>query len=149
MTRSEFDAQILAMKSEGAKKIAAMKEAVDGIDMQIAQVEQSIETARLQMKTLVVQKKAINTRIYVMKRELKAKRDEFINAHLDSQTSNLAEASEQNILYELKRRGWKGVISKDTEDGNVREFDLEKRWDEQEDVEVIDAEEFNHAPLAC
>lgn len=149
MTRSEFDAQILAMKSEGAKKIAAMKEAVDGIDMQIAQVEQSIETARLHMKTLVVQKKAINTRIGVMKREMKAKRDEFIKAHLDSQTSNLAEASEQNILYELKRRGWKGVISKDTEDGDVREFDLEKRWDEQEDVEVIDAEEFNHAPLAC
>lgn len=149
MTRSEFDAQVLAMKQEGAKRIAAMKEAVERIDMEIATVNETIERARLHVKTLTVQKKALNTRIDVMKREFKAKRDAFVKEHLDSTTSNLADAPDSNIFYELKRRGWKGVISRDIEDGGVREFDLEKKWEEQEDVEVIDSEEFNHAPLAC
>lgn len=131
MTRSEFDAQVLAMKQEGAKRIAAMKEAVDGIDMQIATVNETIERARLYIKTLTVQKKALNTRIDVMKREFKEKRDAFVKEHLDSTTSNLAEANTLNIVYELRRRGFGGIIQ-NGENGEA--YDLDKHdWKQDED----------------
>jgi hypothetical protein len=60
--------------------------------------------------------------------EWNSKINAFIKENEQSTTSNLAEANTINIIYELRRRGFKGVVMQLSEDGaNVLEsFDLDK-----------------------
>jgi len=54
----------------------------------------------------------------------------FIKENEPSTTSNLAEATIENILYELRRRSFSGIIT-DTETG--RDFDINKaEWKREE-----------------
>ena len=60
--------------------------------------------------------------------EWNAKINAFIKENEQSTTSNLAEANTLNIIYELRRRGFKGIVMLQSEDGaNVLEsYDLDK-----------------------
>ena len=60
--------------------------------------------------------------------EWNAKINAFIKENEQSTTSNLAEANTLNIIYELRRRGFKGVVKQLSEDGAIvlGEYDLDK-----------------------
>jgi hypothetical protein len=60
--------------------------------------------------------------------EWNAKINAFIKENEQSTTSNLAEANTLNIIYELRRRGFKGVVMLTSEDGAtvLESYDLEK-----------------------
>ena len=54
----------------------------------------------------------------------------FIKEHEPSTTSNLAEATTLNIVYELRRRGFDGVIQRLGEEPNDYEsYDLQKQFE--------------------
>ena len=59
----------------------------------------------------------------------------FTKEHLGQQTSNLAEADTLNIIYELRRRGYHGIIHKLAEDGTtvIEEYDIQKKdWKDKD-----------------
>ena len=61
--------------------------------------------------------------------EWNAKVNAFIKEHEPSTTSNLAEATTLNIVYELRRRGFDGIVSKvDDETGDCESYDLQKQF---------------------
>ena len=64
-----------------------------------------------------------------------AKVNEFIRENEPFTTSNLADAETVNIVYELRRRGWQGIITKVDENGElVGRFDLQKQFEPEEEV---------------
>ena len=69
--------------------------------------------------------------------EWNAKINAFIKENEQSTTSNLAEASTLNIIYELRRRGYKGCVIQSSEDGKIvlESYDLDKQDWKQEDEE--------------
>lgn len=127
MTRSEFDQQIRELKnkkgnaireiaglqSEIKEEIAAKHRQVNDIYKEIAKLNQSLQGYH--QKRLAVEKEW-NTKISA-----------FIRENEPSTTSNLAEATTTNIIYELRRRGFGGIVSK-VEDGtgDCESYDLDK-----------------------
>lgn len=60
-------------------------------------------------------------------RELKNKKGNAIRENEPSTTSNLAEATTTNIIYELRRRGFSGVVNKPKDESLEMEvYDLDK-----------------------
>ena len=68
--------------------------------------------------------------------EWNAKVNAFIKEHEPSTTSNLAEATTLNIVYELRRRGFDGIISRDVED-EIERYDLQKQFGNGEASESV------------
>ena len=66
--------------------------------------------------------------------EWNAKINAFIKENEQSTTSNLAEANTINIIYELRRRGFKGCVIQPSEDGKIvlASYDLDKNdWNRE------------------
>ena len=133
MTRSEFDQQIRELKnkkgnaireiaglqSEIKEEIAAKHRQINDIYKEIAKLNQSLQGYH--QKRLAVEKEW-NTKI-----------NAFIRENEPSTTSNLAEATTTNIIYELRRRGFGGIVSKvEDETGDCESYDLDKTdWNKE------------------
>ena len=134
MTRSEFDQQIRELKnkkgnaireiaglqSEIKEEIAAKHRQVNDIYKEIAKLNQSLQGYH--QKRLAVEKEW-NTKISA-----------FIRENEPSTTSNLAEATTTNIIYELRRRGFAGIVSKDADElSDSESYDIQKMdWKREE-----------------
>lgn len=128
MTRSEFDQQIRELKSKrnaAAREIAALQ---SEIKEEIAAKNRTIQELGKEIQKLKQSLQGYHLRRIALDNEWNTKINAFIKENEQSTTSNLAEANTLNIIYELRRRGFKGVVMQQSEDGAtvLESYDLDK-----------------------
>jgi seryl-tRNA synthetase len=127
MTRTEFDQQIRELKSKrnaAAREVAALQ---SEIKEEIAAKNRTIQEFTKEIQKLKQSLQGYHQRRIALDNEWNAKINAFIKENEPSTTSNLAEASTLNIIYELRRRGYMGIVQKDGTDESESElYDLTK-----------------------
>lgn len=127
MTRTEFDQQIRELKSKrnaAAREVAALQ---SEIKEEIAAKNRMIQELGKEIQKLKQSLQGYHQRRIALDNEWNAKINAFIKENEPSTTSNLAEASTLNIIYELRRRGYMGIVQKDGSDESESElYDLTK-----------------------
>ena len=129
MTRSEFDQQVRELnnkRGDAIREIAALqseiKEEIDSKHRQIDEIRKDISKLNQSLQGYHQRRIALET-------EWNAKVNAFIKENEPSTTSNLAEATTLNIVYELRRRGFDGMIQRLGEEPNDYEsYDLQKQF---------------------
>ena len=105
--------EIAALQSEIKEEIASKYRQIDEIHKEAAKLRQSLA--------------GYHQRRIALENEWNAKVNAFIRENEPSTTSNLAEANTLNIVYELRRRGFSGVVNKPKDDSLEMEvYDLDK-----------------------
>ena len=108
--------EIAALQSEIKEEIAAKNRQIGEIRKDISKLQASLQ--------------GYHQRRIALETEWNAKVNAFIKEHEPSTTSNLAEATTLNIVYELRRRGFDGVIQRLGEEPNDYEsYDLQKQFE--------------------
>ena len=108
--------EIAALQSEIKEEIAAKHRQIGEIQKEISKLQASLQ--------------GYHQRRIALETEWNAKVNAFIKEHEPSTTSNLAEATTLNIVYELRRRGFDGVIQRLGEEPNDYEsYDLQKQFE--------------------
>ena len=130
MTRTEFDNQVRAMKAmrdEALRYVRnlqqELKEKIAAKNRIIYEMGADVKNMKYQLHLLGVEHERINN-------EWGGKIRAFIEEYESHTTSNLAEAQTLNIMYELRRRGFSGMISKpcpEAENG-LEAYDLNKTF---------------------
>ena len=130
MTRTEFDNQVRAMKAmrdEALRYVRnlqqELKEKIAAKNRIIYEMGADVKNMKYQLHLLGVEHERINN-------EWGGKIRAFIEEYESHTTSNLAEAETLNIMYELRRRGFSGMISKpcpEAENG-LEAYDLNKTF---------------------
>ena len=133
MTRTEFDQQIRELKSKrnaAAREVAALQ---SEIKEEIAAKNRTIQEFTREIQKLKQSLQGYHQRRIALDNEWNAKINAFIKENEQSTTSNLAEASTLNIIYELRRRGYMGIVQKDgTEESESECYDLSKEdWNRE------------------
>ena len=105
--------EIAALQSEIKEEIAAKHRQIDDIRKDISKLQASLQ--------------GYHQRRIALETEWNAKVNAFIKEHEPSTTSNLAEATTLNIVYELRRRGFDGIISRDVDD-DIERYNLQKQF---------------------
>jgi seryl-tRNA synthetase len=127
MTRKEFDQQIRELKSKrnaAAREVAALQ---SEIKEEIAAKNRTIQEFTKEIQKLKQSLQGYHQRRIALDNEWNAKINAFIKENEPSTTSNLAEASTLNIIYELRRRGYMGIVQKDgTDESGSELYDLTK-----------------------
>lgn len=135
MTQSEFELQLLDLKQKQAKEIGTIEKMQQQVKEELSAKKRTVfginqDCAKLRQELSLLHKRHL---------ELSAKWGGQITAftkeHLGQQTSNLAEADTLNIIYELRRRGYHGIIHKLAEDGTTvtEEYDIQKKdWKDKD-----------------
>jgi seryl-tRNA synthetase len=128
MTRSEFDQQIRELKNKRNAAIREVAALQSEIKEEIASKKRMIQEIGKEVQKLKQSLQGYYQRRIALDAEWNSKINAFIKENEQSTTSNLAEANTINIIYELRRRGFKGVVMQLSEDGaTVHEsYDLEK-----------------------
>ena len=114
--RGDAIREIVTLQSEIKEEIAAKHRLMNDIRKDISKLQASLQ--------------GYHQRRIALETEWNAKVNAFIREHEPSTTSNLAEATTLNIVYELRRRGFDGVISRLGEEPNDYEsYDLQKQFE--------------------
>jgi seryl-tRNA synthetase len=110
MTRTEFDNQVREMKAKRAEALRPvmdmqreLREKIAAKNRTIAEMGAEVKKMKHQLSLLSAQNTRIND-------EHNAKIKAFIDEYESHTTSNLAEAGILNIIYELRHRGFSGVV---------------------------------------
>ena len=128
MTRSEFDQQIRELKNKRNAAIREVAALQSEIKEEIAAKNRMIQELGKEIQKLKQSLQGYYQRRIALDAEWNSKINAFIKENEQSTTSNLAEANTLNIIYELRRRGFKGVVKQLSEDGAIvlGEYDLDK-----------------------
>ena len=130
MTRSEFDQQVRELKNKRGNAIREIATLQSEIKEEIAAKHRQIDDIRKDISKLQASLQGYHQRRIALETEWNAKVNAFIQEHEPSTTSNLAEATTLNIVYELRRRGFDGVIQRLGEEPNDYEsYDLQKQFE--------------------
>lgn len=130
MTRSEFDQQVRELKNKRGNAIREIATLQSEIKEEIAAKHRQIDDIRKEISKLQASLQGYHQRRIALETEWNAKVNAFIKEHEPSTTSNLAEATTLNIVYELRRRGFDGVIQRLGEEPNDYEsYDLQKQFE--------------------
>ena len=130
MTRSEFDYQVRELKNKKGDAIREIATLQSEIKEEIAAKHRQINDIRKDISKLQASLQGYHQRRIALETEWNAKVNAFIKENEPSTTSNLAEATTLNIVYELRRRGFDGVISRLGEEPNDYEsYDLQKQFE--------------------
>ena len=131
MTRSEFDQQIRELKNKKGNAIREIAAIQSELKEEIAAKHRQIGDIQREVSKLQASLQGYHQRRIALETEWNAKVNAFIKENEPSTTSNLAEATTLNIVYELRRRGFDGVITRceDSEDG-YESYDLQKQFGE-------------------
>ena len=114
--RGDAIREIATLQSEIKEEIAAKHRQINDIHKEISKLQASLQ--------------GYHQRCIALETEWNAKVNAFIKENEPSTTSNLAEATTLNIVYELRRRGFDGVISRLGEEPNDYEsYDLQKQFE--------------------
>ena len=129
MTRTEFDQQIRELKSKRNAAIREVANLQSEIKEEIASKNRTIQEFTKEVQKLKQSLQGYHQRRIALDNEWNTKINAFIKEFEPSTTSNLAEASTINIIYELRRRGYKGIVKHLSDDGALvlESFDLEKQ----------------------
>ena len=142
MTRIEFDSQIRELK-------AKMRNALSDVAIYQSEVKEEIAAKHRQISDIYKEISKLNASLqgYHQKRialqqEWTRKLNAFIRENQPNTTSNLAEAETSNIIYELRRRGFEGVVTlQDKETGELfASYDIQKQFGNQRQHEVSERE---------
>ena len=130
MTRSEFDQQVRELKNKKGNAIREIAALQSEIKEEIAAKHRQINDLYKEVSKLQASRQGYHQRRIALETEWNAKVNAFIKEHEPSTTSNLAEATTLNIVYELRRRGFDGVIQRLGEEPNDYEsYDLQKQFE--------------------
>ena len=127
MTRSEFDQQVRELKNKRGDAIREIATLQSEIKEEIAAKHRLMNDIRKDISKLQASLQGYHQRRIALETEWNAKVNAFIRENEPSTTSNLAEATTINIVYELRRRGFDGVISRDVVD-DIERYDLQKQF---------------------
>lgn len=133
MTRTEFDKQIRELKSKRNAAVSEIAALQSEIKKEIAAKNRTIQEFTREIQKLKQSLQGYHQRRIALDNEWNAKINAFINENEPSTTSNLAEASTLNIIYELRRRGYMGIVQKDgTAESESECYDLSKEdWNRE------------------
>ena len=130
MTRSEFDQQVRELKNKRGDAIREIATLQSEIKEEIAAKHRLMNDIRKDISKLQASLQVYHQRRIALETEWNAKVNAFIRENEPSTTSNLAEATTLNIVYELRRRGFDGVIQRLGEEPNDYEsYDLQKQFE--------------------
>ena len=130
MTRSEFDNQVRELKNKKGEAIRDIAALQSEIKKEIASKYRQIDEIRKDIAKLSQSLQGYHQRRIALENEWSAKVSAFIKENEPSTTSNLAEATTLNIVYELRRRGFDGVIQRLGEEPDDYEtYDLKKQFE--------------------
>ena len=130
MTRSEFDYQVRELKKKKGEAIRQVASLQSEIKEEIASKNRLIDEIHKEISKLKQSLQGYHQRRFALENEWNAKLSAFIKENEPSTTSNLAEANTLNIVYELRRRGFKGVLQ-NLENGEL--YDIDKHdWKHDE-----------------
>jgi predicted transcriptional regulator len=130
MTRTEFDQKIREMKTQKANAIRPIQVAQAEIKEEIASKYRQISEIKKEISKLQQATQGYHQQCIALEAEWRKKINDFIKENEPSTTSNLAEADTLNIVYELRRRGFSGIVQND-EIGEL--YDLDKHdWKHEE-----------------
>ena len=130
MTRSEFDQQVRELKNKKGNAIREIAALQSEIKEEIAAKHRQINDLYKEVSKLQASLQGYHQRRIALENEWNAKVNAFIKENEPSTTSNLAEATTLNIVYELRRRGFDGVIQRLGEEPNDYEsYDLQKQFE--------------------
>ena len=141
MTRSEFDQQVRELKNKKGTAIRQIAALQSEIKEEIASKYRQIDEIRKDIAKLNQSLQGYHQRRIALENEWNAKVSAFIKENEPSTTSNLAESNTLNIVYELRRRGFKGTIQRIGEEPDDYEsYDLQKQFhqfENDDDEETI------------
>ncbi len=134
MTRSEFDQQIRELKNKRNAAIREVAAIQSEIKEEIASKKRMIQEIGKEVQKLKQSLQGYHQRRIALDAEWNTKINAFIKENEPHTTSNLAEADTLNIIYELRRRGFKGCVIQPSEDGKIvlASYDLDKNdWNRE------------------
>lgn len=129
MKRMDFDNAIRALRRQKGEAVRAIAAEQASIKEEIALKQRMISDAHKDIAKLRNQLQGCHLRRLQLEDAWGKKIDDFIRENEGSTTSNLSEASVLNIMYELRRRGYKGIVSlpdTDNEGETLESYDLDK-----------------------
>ena len=133
MTRTEFDIAVREMKSQREAEMKPLLDTMADIRKELAIKNAQIADFVQQTTRLKAERKMYANRVNEIKEKHDHKIAKFIMEWDAKTTSNLADAPVSNIIWELRNRGYKGLVSKLSEDGATEEiYDLSKRFGEDD-----------------
>ncbi len=136
MTRSEFDQQVRELKNKKGNAIREIAALQSEIKEEIASKHRQIDEIRKDISKLNQSLQGYHQRRIALENEWNAKVNAFIRENEPSTTSNLAEATTLNIVYELRRRGFDGtILRKGEEPDDYESYDLQKQFHQFENDE--------------
>lgn len=113
MTRTEFDQKVREMKTQMANVIRPIRVAQAEIKEEIASKYRQINEIQKEISKLRQATQGYHQQRIALEAEWRKKINDFIKENEPSTTSNLAEANTLNIVYELRRRGFSGIVQND------------------------------------
>jgi hypothetical protein len=133
MTRTEFDIAVREMKAQREAEMKPLLDTMADIRKELAIKNAQIADLVQQTTRLKAERKMYANRVNEIKEKHDHKIAKFIMEWDAKTTSNLADAPVSNIIWELRNRGYKGLVSKLSEDGATEEiYDLSKRFGEDD-----------------
>ena len=133
MTRTEFDIAVREMKAQREAETKPLLDTMADIRKELAIKNAQIADLVQQTTRLKAERKMYANRVNEIKEKHDHKICKFIMEWDAKTTSNLADAPVSNIIWELRNRGYKGLVSKLSEDGATEEiYDLSKRFGEDD-----------------
>ena len=127
MTRTEFDNQVREMKAKRAEALRPVMDMQRELREKIAAKNRTIFEMVAEVKKMKHQLSLLNAQNNRINDEHNAQIKAFIDEHESHTTSNLAEADTLNIIYELRRRGFYGMVQRQGDEPNDYEtYDLTK-----------------------
>ena len=133
MTRTEFDIAVREMKAQREAEMKPLLDTMADIRKELAIKNAQIADFVQQTTRLKAERKMYANRVNEIKEKHDHKIAKFIMEWDAKTTSNLADAPVSNIIWELRNRGYKGLVSKLSEDGATEEiYDLSKRFGEDD-----------------
>ena len=138
MTRTEFDNQVREMKAKRAEALRPVTDMQRELREKIAAKNRTIAEMGAEVKKMKHQLQLLNAQNTRINDEHNAKIKAFIDEYESHTTSNLAEAGILNIIYELRRRGFSGMINRHNPEAinGVEGYDLSKTFEKQTNEEL-------------
>ena len=128
MTRIEFDNQVRSMKAARKAALNELTTMTAEIKEEIAAKHRQIDELHKEVCKLRQSAQGLHLRRIKIETEWGGRIATFIRENEPNTTSNLEEAGITNILYELRRRGFDGIVSRQNESGEYESFDIQKRF---------------------
>lgn len=110
MTRTEFDKQVREMKAKRAEALRPVMDMQHELREKIAAKNRTIAEMGAEVQKMKHQLRLLNAQNTRINDEHNAKIKAFIDEYESHTTSNLAEADFNSMIWELRNRGFTGII---------------------------------------